>query len=106
MGSLVWTWDRKCAGAGPNGLALLENIDGFGEGLSGLRAAFSAAVVEAHYATDAAMADLRRDYPALFGANGKTLADDSPAAFTENEWLSAMGWRPDTGAFPSCFTAA
>ncbi len=65
-----------------------------------MRAAFSAAVVEAHYANDAAMADLRRDYPALFSANRKSnTADDSPAAFTENEWLSAMGWRPDLAPF-------
>ncbi|KRE90236.1 helicase [Paenibacillus sp. Soil766] len=97
-GQLVWTWDRNAEELAAVDWHLLESGDDHNE--TGLRAVFSAAVIEAHYADATAMADLRRDYPALFAANRKAnLADDSPAAFTENEWLSAMGWRPDLAPF-------
>lgn len=97
-GQLIWTWDRNAEDLAQIDWDQLEETDDLGEGLAGLRAAFSAAVVEAHYANEAAMADLRRDYPALF-SNRKQVIADSPAAFTENEWLSAMGWRPDLAPF-------
>ncbi|WNR46246.1 DEAD/DEAH box helicase [Paenibacillus roseipurpureus] len=97
-GRLLWTWDAAAPELADFDWERVADIDGLGEGLSGLRAAFSAVVVESHYATDAAMADLRSEFPALFGAKRGELAD-SPAAFTENEWLSAMGWRPDTAPF-------
>ncbi|OCT15609.1 helicase [Paenibacillus pectinilyticus] len=98
-GQLQWTWDRSAQELADIDWDMLEGLEDFGEGLKGLQAAFSAAVVEAHYATDAAMADLRREFPALFNNAKKPIVADSPAAFTENEWLSAMGWRPDTAPF-------
>ena len=76
-GKLIWTWDRSAEDLADIDWSSLERMDDLGE--AGLRAAFSAAVVGAHYADDSAMADLRRDYPALFNTGRKqAVADDSP----------------------------
>jgi SNF2 family DNA or RNA helicase len=98
-GKLQWSWDAT----GSEELQQLDwdrlqQLDAAGSGsLDGLRAAFSAAVDAKHYAGEAAMADLRRDYPALFrtGAGGAAATE----ALTEEEWLVALGWKPDTAPF-------
>ncbi|MDF2958592.1 MAG: helicase [Paenibacillus sp.] len=96
-GKLQWTWE-----AGSNGLEeldweSLESLDISGEEMSGLRSAFSAAVSTEHYADEAAVSDLRRDYPLLF--QEPQAAATSANAFTEEEWLAALGWKPDTAPF-------
>ncbi|TVY08627.1 DEAD/DEAH box helicase [Paenibacillus cremeus] len=92
-GTLRWSWDTASEALQAVDWEALNGIGFLGEELSGLRAAFSAAVAAEHFANEAAMADLRREYPALF--------QGSPAAagFTEEEWLGTLGWRPDTAPF-------
>jgi superfamily II DNA or RNA helicase len=91
-GSLQWIWADDALNA-PLRVALgrAGADDGF---MAGLRAAFSAAVSDLHYGTEAALLDLRRDYPLLF-------AQDSPAAagMDEQAWLIAIGWKPDDAPF-------
>ncbi|MFC5451394.1 DEAD/DEAH box helicase [Paenibacillus aestuarii] len=85
-GKLQWSWD--------SGRSELSQLDGLSDGSNaGLRAAFSAVVTAERYADEAALADLRRDYPSLF--NGSAAA----AGFTEEEWLVSLGWKPDTAPF-------
>lgn len=93
-GKLAWTWE-----AGGEALAGLDweqlsAAEGIGKEMNGLREAFSAAVNAFHYSDEAAMSDLRRDYPALF-QEGQT----SAYALTEEEWLASLGWKPDTAPF-------
>ncbi|MBD0383234.1 DEAD/DEAH box helicase [Paenibacillus sedimenti] len=93
-GKLQWTWETGSESLGELDWDTLK----IGEELSGLHAAFSAAVSAKHYADEAAVADLQRDYPALFrGAQAGGTSADAP--FTEEEWLVALGWKPDTAPF-------
>nr|WP_246294596.1 DEAD/DEAH box helicase [Paenibacillus planticolens] len=92
-GALGWTWDAESEALKTLDWAAFESLDPLGQGFSGLRAAFSAAVAAEHYASEAALSDLRRDYPALFQRSA------SPSALTEEEWLASLGWRPDTAPF-------
>jgi len=85
-GKLQWTWE-------PDSKAL----DGLDRGNVGLRAAFSAAVFRERYGDETSLADLRREYPALF--QGPEAATAATNALTEEEWLAALGWRPDTAPF-------
>lgn len=94
-GELAWTWDGRAEMFEGVDWAAISRLEGFGDSLSGLRALFSAAVKQRHYASDAALGDLRRDYPALF----RTAPGLSAEAITEGEWLAAMGWRPDIAPF-------
>jgi SNF2 family DNA or RNA helicase len=96
-GSLLWTWDAKTDALKELDWNALKNLDGFGEGMAGLRGAFSAVVSTLHYANEAAVSDLRRDYPALF--QGSKSASATADGLTEEEWLAALGWRPDTAPF-------
>ncbi|SDM83671.1 Superfamily II DNA or RNA helicase, SNF2 family [Paenibacillus sp. yr247] len=96
-GNLLWTWDTKTDALKELDWDTLKSLDGLGEEMSGLRAAFSAVVTAEHYANEAAISDLRRDYPALFQRSKS--APSSADAFTEEEWLAALGWRPDTAPF-------
>ncbi|TBL71242.1 DEAD/DEAH box helicase [Paenibacillus thalictri] len=97
-GELQWTWDPDSEALAKLEEGTFNREDEPGKRLSGLRSAFSAAVTAEHYAGEAAMADLRRDYPALFPSRQAAAA--LPAnAFTAEEWLAALGWRPDTAPF-------
>jgi SNF2 family DNA or RNA helicase len=92
-GKLGWTWDAESDALKSFDWAAFQNLDALGQGLTGLRAAFSAIVTAENYASEAAISDLRRDYPALFQRS------TSPVALTEEEWLASLGWRPDTAPF-------
>ncbi|MFB5763216.1 DEAD/DEAH box helicase [Paenibacillus medicaginis] len=59
----------------------------------GLAAAFSAAVFQRWYGTEAEAADLRREYPQLFADNGAATAWD------ETGWLVSIGWKADSAPF-------
>ncbi|MBP1153992.1 MULTISPECIES: DEAD/DEAH box helicase [unclassified Paenibacillus] len=96
-GVLQWTWEAGSEGLKELDWDTLKGLDVLGEEMSGLRSAFSATVSTEHYADEAAASDLRREYPALF--QGPPAAAASAAAFTEEEWLAALGWKPDTAPF-------
>ncbi|MCS7464294.1 DEAD/DEAH box helicase [Paenibacillus doosanensis] len=97
-GRLEWTWDRGSEELKELDWERLQRQDALGSELSGLRSAFSAAVFAEHYADEASMSDLRRDYPALFRQPGDPSAAVS-GAYAEEEWLAALGWKPDTAPF-------
>ncbi|MFM9278014.1 DEAD/DEAH box helicase [Paenibacillus jiagnxiensis] len=59
----------------------------------GLAAAFSAAVFQRWYGTEAEAADLRREYPQLFAGRGAASAWDEPS------WLVSIGWKADSAPF-------
>ncbi|TXK85062.1 DEAD/DEAH box helicase [Paenibacillus sp. N3.4] len=95
-GNLQWTWDSSTEELAKLDWDKLRNSEGLGEEMSGLQAAFSSVVSNEHYASEAAMADLRREYPALFrGAKAAASMD----AYNEEEWLAVLGWRPDMAPF-------
>ncbi|MDQ0886944.1 SNF2 family DNA or RNA helicase [Paenibacillus sp. V4I9] len=96
-GNLAWTWDVETESLKELDWHSIQSLDGLGDGMSGLRAAFSAVVSAEHYPNEAALSDLRRDYPALFRAQKS--APISADAFTDEEWLASLGWRPDTAPF-------
>ncbi|MCA0756578.1 DEAD/DEAH box helicase [Paenibacillus sp. N4] len=85
-GKLQWSWNAASA----LGKALEQEEAGFAEAL---RAAFSAAVFERHYGSEAADADLRREYPRLFARH------TPPAGIDEQAWLVAVGWTADAAPF-------
>ncbi|MCC3376705.1 DEAD/DEAH box helicase [Cohnella sp. REN36] len=61
---------------------------------SGLAAAFSAAVSERYFSTEAEAADLRREYPLLFARDPSAFAGMDAEA-----WLVAVGWKADAAPF-------
>lgn len=95
-GKLQWTWEADSEQLEQLDWETLHSLDSLGKGLSGLRSAFSATVSLAHYANEAAVAELRREYPALFQRPQSAAVT---AAITEEEWLVALGWKPDTAPF-------
>lgn len=76
----------------------LSGADGAENGgadtLTGLTAAFSAAVFERYYSTETEIADLRGEFPALFGRNPALIA-----GMNEQAWLVAVGWKADAAPF-------
>ncbi len=106
-GQMSWTWDvdalelkeqlmleRAFERASNDGA---EIGTGAGAGIpfiDGLQAAFSAAVIQHDYATEAAVADLRREFPLLFQREGGVAA-----GFDAKQWLVAVGWKADTAPF-------
>ncbi|MFD2611234.1 DEAD/DEAH box helicase [Paenibacillus gansuensis] len=69
QGQLAWTWDEEQLTAEER--LLLEQAEQEDAGFTGaLQSAFSAAVSERHYGSEAASADLRREFPALFQGRG------------------------------------
>ncbi|MCC3380474.1 DEAD/DEAH box helicase [Paenibacillus farraposensis] len=71
---------------------LLDSLEK--EEREGVAAAFSAAVFQRWYGTEAEAADLRREYPSLF-APGRSVA----AGLDARAWLVAIGWKADTAPF-------
>ncbi|MFF2089522.1 DEAD/DEAH box helicase [Paenibacillus sp. NPDC058174] len=113
-GKLLWTWDteafdvksrralRALAGGGNREpIGLYDGPDEDSEwdedssALTGLGAAFSAAVFQRYYATEEAAGDLRRDFPLLFVRDRAV----SAAGLDERGWLVATGWKADTRPF-------
>ncbi|MCR8630405.1 DEAD/DEAH box helicase [Paenibacillus radicis (ex Xue et al. 2023)] len=96
-GTLQWTWEAGSEELKALNWESLLSMDFLGEEMRGLRSAFSAIVSIEHYADEVSMSDLRRDYPALFA--GAQAAATAAHTFTEEEWLAALGWKPDTAPF-------
>ncbi|MBO9609740.1 MAG: DEAD/DEAH box helicase [Paenibacillaceae bacterium] len=97
-GKLEWTWDTGSEALGKLKGELAQSAEGIGSMMTGLRAAFSAAVQTIHYADEAGLAELRRSYPALFQAD-RPSSSAAAHALTEEEWLASIGWKPDTAPF-------
>lgn len=97
-GQLRWAWEEQvlaeAAEANWDDAAALHRLQersGFAEGL---QAAFSAAVFQRHYSTEAQAGDLRSEFPLLFSAGGR-----SAAGMDEDSWLMSIGWKADTAPF-------
>ncbi|OMD44122.1 DEAD/DEAH box helicase [Paenibacillus odorifer] len=97
-GRLQWTWDEgalaQVAVENDTAKGALEALNGGSEFSRGLRAAFSAAVSQRYYSTEAAAGDLRSEFPLLFDRSGALAAGMDTAA-----WLIAIGWKADTAPF-------
>ncbi|MEB4783452.1 DEAD/DEAH box helicase [Paenibacillus jamilae] len=92
-GKLQWEWDAEALkNVQPAELALLDSLDE--NERDGLVAAFSAAVFQRWYGTEAEAADLRREYPVLFAPQRQVAAGLDAQA-----WLIAIGWKADTAPF-------
>ncbi|KAE8560522.1 DEAD/DEAH box helicase [Paenibacillus polymyxa] len=92
-GKLHWKWDAEALKSiQPAELALLDNLDE--NEREGLVAAFSAAVFQRWYGTEAEAADLRREYPILFAPQRQV-----SAGLDAQAWLIAIGWKADTAPF-------
>ncbi|MGG4219379.1 DEAD/DEAH box helicase [Paenibacillus jamilae] len=92
-GKLQWKWDAEALeNIQPAELALLDSLDE--NEREGLVAAFSAAVFQRWYGTEAEAADLRREYPILFAPQRQIAAGLDAQA-----WLIAIGWKADTAPF-------
>ncbi|MEC0171126.1 ATP-dependent helicase, partial [Paenibacillus graminis] len=97
-GQLRWAWDGKAlagaAGGNPEaeaGLRGLRERSGFEEGL---QAAFSAAVFQRYYSTEAEAGDLRSEFPLLFSRSGL-----AAAGMDADSWLMSIGWKADSAPF-------
>lgn len=97
-GRLQWTWEeealKQAAVETDTAKGSLEALMSDSEFSRGLRAAFSAAVSERYYSTEAAAGDLRSEFPLLFDRSGALAAGMDTAA-----WLIAIGWKADTAPF-------
>lgn len=97
-GRLQWTWDEgalaQVAVDSDTAKGALEALNGGSEFSRGLRAAFSAAVSQRYYSTEAEAGDLRSEFPLLFDRSGALAAGMDTAA-----WLIAIGWKADTAPF-------
>ncbi|MBB6731821.1 DEAD/DEAH box helicase [Cohnella zeiphila] len=91
-GELQWTWDDDALEESARTAVAAGGADE--SFLRGLHAAFSAAVSRSHYGTEAAAADLRREYPALFARDPA-----SAAGMDRQAWLVAIGWKADAAPF-------
>ncbi|KJD46764.1 DEAD/DEAH box helicase [Paenibacillus terrae] len=107
-GKLQWIWDAEVLEAAetlealesgetlestkPAELALLDSLEK--DEREGLAAAFSSAVFQRWYSTEAEAADLRREYPILFAQNRP-----AAAGLDARAWLIAIGWKADTAPF-------
>ncbi|PNQ85116.1 DEAD/DEAH box helicase [Paenibacillus polymyxa] len=92
-GKLQWEWDAEALeNVQPAELALLDSLDE--NERDGLVAAFSAAVFQRWYGTEAEAADLRREYPVLFAPQRQVAAGLDAQA-----WLISIGWKADTAPF-------
>ncbi|MEK3796540.1 DEAD/DEAH box helicase [Paenibacillus sp. FSL R7-0204] len=97
-GQLRWAWTEQVLAEAAEAdwddaaaLHRLQERSGFAEGL---QAAFSAAVFQRHYSTEAQAGDLRSEFPLLFSAGGR-----SAAGMDEDSWLMSIGWKADTAPF-------
>ncbi|MWC27870.1 DEAD/DEAH box helicase [Paenibacillus sp. MMS18-CY102] len=91
---LQWTWDEEALSGEEQALLARLAAPQYSYA-EGLQAAFSAAVYERHYADEAAAADLKREFPLLFGAADQAAAN----GLDEPSWLIATGWKADEAPF-------
>lgn len=99
-GKLQWTWDDKAleqaaAEAGDSAAAALRGLPQRRSLAQGLQAAFSAAVFQRYYGSEAEAGDLRSEYPLLFSGS----AGANTAGMDEDSWLMSIGWKADTAPF-------
>ncbi|WP_373229820.1 DEAD/DEAH box helicase [Cohnella sp.] len=90
-GKLQWTWDEEAMD--PLERKTLEKAAADADFMEGLRAAYSAAVFNTRYDSEAAAADLRREFPLLFRKGTVDTGID------EKEWLVTIGWKADNAPF-------
>lgn len=97
-GKLQWTWDdlalELATAENVSEQAIQAGLRGNSPFRSSLSAAFSAAVSQRYYATEAEAGDLRSEFPLLFERSGNSAAGMDTAA-----WLVAIGWKADTAPF-------
>lgn len=97
-GRLQWTWEKEAleqaAVEADTAKGSLEALMSGSEFSRGLSAAFSAAVSQRYYSTEAEAGDLRSEFPLLFDRSGALAAGMDTAA-----WLIAIGWKADTAPF-------
>lgn len=97
-GRLQWTWEKEAleqaAVEVDTAKGSLEALKSGSDFSRGLRAAFSAAVSQRYYSTEAEAGDLRSEFPLLFDRSGALAAGMDTAA-----WLMAIGWKADTAPF-------
>ncbi|MEK5024788.1 DEAD/DEAH box helicase [Paenibacillus sp. FSL M7-1046] len=98
-GKLQWDWDDKALELAAEGSgsaqSALRGLTGRRNLADGLRAAFSAAVFQQYYGTEAEAADLRSEYPLLFSSS----AGAATAGMDDDSWLMSIGWKADTAPF-------
>lgn len=96
-GRLQWIWEdetlRKAA-AESGGAAALTGLERGSSYGAGVRAAFSAAVSERYYASEAEAGDLRSEFPLLFERS-----EPAAAGLDEAGWLISIGWKADSAPF-------
>ncbi|WP_042200445.1 DEAD/DEAH box helicase [Paenibacillus camerounensis] len=96
-GQLQWQWDKHAMqqmAEGDSGLAAaLQGLSGRTGLAAGLGAAFSAAVFQRYYSTEAEAGDLRSEFPLLFSGGAAATGLD------EESWLMSIGWKADTAPF-------
>ncbi|MBW4084770.1 DEAD/DEAH box helicase [Paenibacillus sp. S150] len=97
-GRLRWDWDaQSLAGAADGNWEAEAALHGLRERSSlaeGLQAAFSAAVFQRHYRTEAEAGDLRSEFPLLFSRSG-----EAAAGMDADSWLMSIGWKADNAPF-------
>ncbi|WP_019914184.1 DEAD/DEAH box helicase [Paenibacillus sp. HW567] len=97
-GKLQWEWDdpafRLAAGDSPDAAEALRGLEERPALAEGLHAAFSAAVFQRYYGTEAEAGDLRSEFPLLFSGGGA-----SAAGMDADTWLMSIGWKADSAPF-------
>ncbi|QQZ62875.1 DEAD/DEAH box helicase [Paenibacillus sonchi] len=97
-GQLRWDWDGQAlAGAARSSRTAAEALRGLQERSTlaeGLQAAFSAAVFQRYYSTEAEAGDLRSEFPLLFSRSGL-----AAAGMDADSWLMSIGWKADSAPF-------
>ncbi|OKP81874.1 helicase [Paenibacillus sp. P3E] len=97
-GQLRWDWDgqalaRSAAGS-PAAAEALRGLQERSALAEGLQAAFSAAVFQRYYRTEAEAGDLRSEFPLLFSRSGP-----QAAGMDADSWLMSIGWKADSAPF-------
>ncbi|OKP99509.1 helicase [Paenibacillus sp. P46E] len=97
-GQLRWDWDgqaltRSAAGT-PGAAEALRGLQERSTLAEGLQAAFSAAVFQRYYRTEAEAGDLRSEFPLLFSRSGI-----AAAGMDADSWLMSIGWKADSAPF-------
>ncbi|MHA6533108.1 DEAD/DEAH box helicase [Paenibacillus sp. BAC0078] len=97
-GKLQWEWDdqafQRAAGGSPDVAEALRGLAERPALAEGLQAAFSAAVFQRFYSTEAEAGDLRSEFPLLFSGGGA-----SAAGMDADTWLMSIGWKADSAPF-------
>lgn len=97
-GRLQWAWNDQAlqlaAASSEAAAAALDGLTARRALAEGLQAAYSAAVFQRYYFTEAAAGDLRSEFPLLFHRSEAGLA-----GMDSDSWLMSIGWKADTAPF-------